>query len=500
MEDLELKGLLENGEIVVSITEVGFRVSSLYQFPSSASTNFKHLHTNSGFQILEYPNCKVALQSLFSNIYLVFVCPTVPNVILKAAFRNSYDYVKLIYPDEKTFPYVFEEPLTSKSERSTSRSGRCTQREVMSLRQETFEKLKKSLDPLFLCLFGRIYPLLMYEAESFEQSPIVHPQMVLPLALDCNYLYFPVSHESEYAILSSMNSLYSDLAVETHEVVTIDPPSSVLHSAVFIYKGYTVAGHMPDNCLKAVYKEYFENKLQQRSWSSSQFCVTKRLYIDNEEKVVSLVATRDAVLGMIIIPLNESIEEYDNWFIERGYVVLRDLEESELFKTLNEEIGSRWIKPEVPRPKDWQESSEKTQDSVRKCKSVGASPISSPLRQRASVADIKKHVPSYLDQHDLHIYNYVLVNTEEKKAFTHLTYASEDWFMNIMRPLYCHYAQLAEVIRGKVQKHFEMKADFIYNLENMKLAVVKFAQFELYALYQGEIQRLEKLAIELSLS
>jgi len=310
------------------------------------------------------------------------------------------------------FPSVTDELISERTPRS-GRSGRMSQRDLMTLKLDMNDKLKKALDPVFICLFYRIYPYILYEDEDFSTSPIIYPQVCLPLALGCSSLVLPVSVEVRMDIQDSLNLLYLDKTVIVHEILTLDSPSAVITSVMLMYRGCIITGNLPENDIKEVMKLYYANTLFVRTNTFPQFTLTSKIKIGKQEKVIALVAVKAGVLCIVLQALTDGTVDYDPWFVDKGLRVCKELDDKGIFEKLEEEYQKKIIKPEVNEHKE-RLSRTYDQQIIRKSRSVASSPIGSP-KSVADEKETKKYQPTYFPEHDIEVFHYVLADYKTKR-------------------------------------------------------------------------------------
>lgn len=486
------RSICNSNEYAVLIVSTRPTDSPLYVFPTNTSCNFNPPHPISNFHILAYSPSKVGIDLLYPGYYLSIIVPSISDSILKNIHLDAQNWIKSIYPTSDSFPSVTDELI---SDRATPRSGRLSQREILSLKNEFNEKLKKSLDPIFTCLFYRLYPYFLYEDEDFLASAIVYPQTILPLALSCLALYMPISVELSMEISLAMNLLYLDNTVIVHEILTLDAPSAIIKSSVLLYKGQIVFGAADEEDLKEILRIYFMNSFFVRTNSFGHFSVSNRVKINKQERVITLAAIKSAVLCIILNPLTDGSVEFDPWFAEKGLRVCKQLDDSGTLEKLEAEFKGKIIEPEV---KEVVQRFSKVAEAaaLRRSRSAYNSPIGSP---KSAQEPLKKYKPTYYPEHDIEVFHYALADYTKRQIIMSQLKCSKEWYINVLRPLYSYYAVLYEhFMNNPDDDYYEISVNFERGLENQKIAGCRLNQSILYLHYIGESENLKQFAYQLS--
>ena len=461
-----------------------FQHEPIFIFPKNFPCSFKPPHKVLSQEIINYRDIKCGLDIISQSYILVIILPAIPDHIIKQTLSETLQIVQPVFLE---MAILQEDHLTTP--KSTDRSVR----NKKVLKPDLYEKLNELLEVFLSYSIYRIYPYFLYEDEEFEHSCINFQSVCLPIALGGVACSFNLSVPLMMRIDLVCNILYHESVVTVHEVLTLDGPSAVIKDFALIYKGYVIAGGLEAWELNEVMRMYNTNRLYLRNESYPQDTFVEKVKKDSKEIMISLLTTCGLTIAVLVIPINSGENDYDPWLVDRAKRLASDLYELKLLQAIENEFSKTVFRIE----QEAFDVSKKQEflDIMKKSRSLDSSPIGSP---RAGGIKDKLYEPVYFPQHDLYIFHYALLDTHSKLINCPTIFASSKWFMNVMRPLFYHYALLYEETKNSSKEIIQKNVKFAEMLENESVAVIRFEQYLLFSMFRGVPEKLKQFAYEIA--
>lgn len=480
-ENIMLKCIRKSQEYGVLILD-SFQHEPIYIFPRNFTGTFKPPHKISSQEIINYRDIKCGVDIINPSYILVIIIPSIPDHIIKQTLSDTLQVVQPIFSEMSINQ---EEFLTPKS---TERSAK----HKKVLKPDLFEKLSELLEIFLSVSIYKIYPYFRYEDEEFENSPLSFPCVCLPIAIGASGLYFNLSIPLMMQLDMNLHILFHESTVTVHEVLSLEKPSGIIKDVLLMYKGYIISGSFPKNELTELMRIVNAKRLYMRNETFPQESFVERIKKGQEEVVISIVCTQGFIVAITIIPLTDGSNDYDPWFVDKAKRFCNELNEAKFILKIEEEFKQILYLTEIDAVED--PKKQELLSIMKKSRSLDSSPIGSPRGQ--GLKD-KIYKPVYYPQHDLYVFHYALVDTITGLANTPHVIASSRWFMDVLRPLFSHYAQLYENISKCASEFIEVNAKFsdIFDCENV--VVLRIRNFYLYAMYRGSIENLKQFAYEI---
>jgi hypothetical protein len=487
-ENSLLKCIRSSQEYGLGILD-SFQYEPIYVFPKNFTGIYRPSHKVSGFEIIDLKELKCGLEVISQYYILSVVMPSLPSHMIKAVLN---DVMTLILPIFMEMSY--DEYQTPKSTDRHFKSKKL-------LKPELFEKLSEQLDSFMSLSFYRLFPYFLYEDEDFEVSSISFPCLSLPPALGSVACCFSLSIGLQLQIDMISQVLLHESTVTVHEILSLEQPSGVLKEIVLIYKGYLIAGSPSRQELSEIMRIYNSLRFYLRNDSFGEESHTEKVKISGEDFRVTLVSVRGVTAGVLIVPFSEGVNDYDPWMTAKVKRMLSEMNESKLIEKINQEFDQSLLKIES----QILDANKKMElfNNMKKSRSLDSSPIGSP---RSFGFKDKKYTPLFLSKHKIAVFHYALVDLVAGLVNSSHVSASGGFYMAVLRRVYCYYAELFEKISNDLQKtlslndgsrYFEVLARFPDYFECEKVAVVKFNNYLMFALYRGTIEGLKQFGYEL---
>ena len=461
-----------------------FQYEPIFIFPRTFSPLFKPPVKVCEQLILDYGEVKCGMEPINPSYILVLLLPSLPDHLIQHTLKDS---LQLIQP-------LFCEMSISQDEVATPKSTDRSFKQKKILRPEIFEKLSEQLEGFFSTAIYKLYPYFLYEDEDPVHSAMNYITLTLPIGLGAIGCYLPLTPALTFRVEQASNVMYHDSTVTVHEILTLDPPSSIILGVVVLYKGHIVLGNLPVWETSQVLRLYNTRRMYVRNDTFPQETWAEKVKnLDKSEVFIGFVATRGLVIATVTVPLRERENDYDPWLLDKGKRLAGEMHMAGVI----DRIEAEFWKNEISVEKDNPDIAKRKEfiSIMQKSRSLDSSPIGSP--RGLSNKNDKLYVPKYLDRHDIYVFHYALVDMTTLLVTVPSVNGSALWNMGIMRPLMGHYSGLCEKIGKTGKDYLEVHVKFGELLESEKVAAVKYRNFRLYAMYRGKPEKLKQFLYEL---
>lgn len=486
-ENYLLKCIRSSAEYCLSILD-NFQYEPIYVFPRNFVGVYRPSHKVTCAEVIDLKEAKCALEVINPYYILSFVLPSLPNHMIRAVMSEVLTLVQPIFNE-----MAYDEYQTPKSTDRVLKPKKL-------LKPELFEKLSEQLDSFMSLAIYKLFPYFLYEDEDFESSSISVQGLSLPVAFGSTACCFSLSINLQLQIDMMSQVLFHESSVTVHEILNLDQPSAVIKEVVFLYKGYLVAGSCGKVELSEILKIYNLRKFYLRNDSYGEESFSEKVKIGQEDCRITLVAVRGLTAAVILVQITDGNNDYDPWIICKINRMLSEMNESKVIDKINEEFDLNVLKIET----QVLDANKKLElfNNMKKSRSLDSSPIGSP---RSFGFKDKRYNPLFLSKHKISVFHYALFDLVSGLVNASQVYACGAFFMNVMRKLYCLYAELYEKIvsdEGKAMslhdgsKYFEVLVKFQDYFDCEKVAVVKFRNYLMFGFYRGHVEGLRQFGYE----
>lgn len=475
-----MKCLKSSGEYGLSILDI-FQFEPVYVYPKNFSHVFKPGFKVKETQILRLNRMKCALAYVSNFYFLSFMVPDIPDFMILGVVNDVLAQVQPILAD-----VTVEEYQTPKSTDRLSKPKK-------GIKPEVVEKLSEKLDGLLTVAIYKLFPYFLYEDEEFEYSSINVPSLSLPAAFGSIGCYFVLSVPLQLQVDMVSQILYHESTVTVHEILSLDPPSSIIKEVVFLYKGCVVSGSCSKPELIEIFKVYNLRRMYLRNETYAEEHFVEKVKINGGDLRLTFAAVGGLTVVVIIVPITEGNNDYDPWMVAKAKRLLAEMNESKVIEKIGKEFELNVLKVE----NSTLDVSKKLEifNNMKKSRSLDSSPIGSP---RSFGFKDQIYAAVFVSKHKIWVFHYALVNVRSGLVKFPQICAGSRFMMEVIRPLFCHYANLFEEINKAEKKDcLEIKVKFGEVLQCENVAVVSLDEFLLFSLYQGSLLGLKQFAYEL---